>query len=270
MNCQGQDRNIFENLIRVLDQKKTSARSLDQLVLEIGEFFLDTPYVSGILETRGTEHLVINLRGFDCVTFVENVVALVWLLKSEKKSFEMYLRFLQKIRYRKGRPQGYCSRLHYFSDWIRDNQKKGMVRDVTAEIGGRPLRKPIHFMTTNPNRYPPLKDRVNLRRMKSIERTLSRRSLFYIPKKALRRLEDWICDGDLIAITTNVKGLDIQHVGLAKRVQNRIHLLHASHTEGKVMLSKNTLYKYLMQSKARSGILVARIFENRQSGFEDS
>ena len=106
--------------------------------------------------------------------------------------------------------------------------------------------------------------------MKSIERTLSKRSQFFIPKKAVRRLEDRIRNGDLIAITTNIEGLDIQHVGLAKRIKNRIHLLHASRTGDKVILSKKTLYRYLMQSKAHSGILVVRIFGNRSSGFEDS
>ncbi len=155
--------------------------------------------------------------------------------------------------------QGYSSRLHYFSDWIHDNQKKGIVRDVTAEIGGRPFRKTINFMTTHPDLYPPLKDAANLRRMKSVERTISRRSLYFIPKKIVRTLEDRIHDGDLIAITTNTEGLDVQHVGLAVRVKNRIHLLHASSAERKVVLSKQTLYRYLMQSRARSGIMVARV-----------
>jgi hypothetical protein len=95
--------------------------------------------------------------------------------------------------------------------------------------------------------------------MKSLERKISTRSLFFIPKKAVRRLEDRICDGDLIAITTNTEGLDVQHVGFAARVKNRIHLLHPSSTEGKVVLSKETLYRYLMESKARSGIMVARL-----------
>ena len=298
MNRQGQDRRIFEELIRFLDKKKTSAKFPDQLMLEIGKFFLGTPYVAGTLETKRTEHLVVNLREHDCVTFVENVVALAWLVephwqargpsptpvwgdipakrwsihprsrpwpsaagvKSRGKSFEAFRRLLQKIRYRQGRLQGYPSRLQYFSDWIRDNQKKGIVRDVTAEIGGRPLRKAMTFMTTNPDLYPPLKNSANLRRMKSVERRISRRSLFFIPKKALRRLEDRIRDGDLIAITTNTEGLDAQHVGLAARVKNRIHLLHTSNIEGKVVLSKKTLYRYLMQSKARSGIMVARVF----------
>lgn len=259
MNRQGGDLKIFEELIGLLDKRKTREISPGQLMIEIGRFFLGTPYVAGTLETRGAEHLIVNLREFDCATFVENVVALTWHRESRKKSFEAFRRLLQKIRYRQGRLQGYSSRLHYFSDWICDNQKKGIVRDVTADIGGRPLTKAITFMTTNPDLYPPLKNGVNLRGMRSVERAISRRSLYFIPKKSLRRLEDRIRDGDLIAITTYTGGLDVQHVGLAARVRDRIHLLHASTKEEKVILSPETLYRYLMESRVRSGIMVARI-----------
>ena len=259
MNRQGEDRRIFEELIAFLDRKKTSVNFSGQLMLEIGKFFLGKPYVSGTLETKKSEHLIVNLRKFDCVTFVENVIALIQLLKFRKKSFEAFRRSLQKIRYRQGRLQRYTPRLHYFSDCIHDNQKKGILRDVTTEIGGRPFRKAISFMTRNPNLYPPLKNESNLERMKSVERTIGRRTLVFIPKKGLRRLEDRIRDGDLIAITTNREGLDVQHVGLAARMKNRIHLLHASSTEGEVVLSKRTLYRYLMESRARSGIMVARV-----------
>ena len=253
------DRKIFEALRRSLDKKETSVKSPEQLMLEVGKCFLGTPYGAGTLETKRTEHLVVNLRQYDCVTFVENVVALVCHVKSGEKSFGAFRRLLQKIRYRQGRLRGYSSRLHYFSDWIHDNQKKGFVRDVTAEIGGRSLRKSIAFMTTNPDLYPPLKSAATLRRMKSVERTISKRSRFFIAKKALKRLEDRIHDGDLIAITTNTEGLDVQHVGLARRLKNRIHLLHASSKEGKVAVSKDTLNRYLMQSRVRSGVMVARI-----------
>jgi len=259
-------------------------------MLEIGKFFLGAPYAAGTLETEGAEHLVVNLREHDCVTFIENVVALAWCMeshrqrcnpslrsvwgdipakgsgaypvagiKSREKSFQAFQRLLRKIRYRQGQVQGYSSRLHYFSDWIHDNQKKGIVRDITEEIGGRRLGKAMTFMTTNPDLYPPLKNGANLRRMKSVERMISRRGLFFIPKKALRRLEDRVHDGDLIAITTTAEGLDVQHVGLAARVNNRVHLLHASSIEDKVVLSKKTLYGYLIQSRTRSGIMVARV-----------
>jgi hypothetical protein len=227
-------------------------------MLEIGTFFLQRPYKTATLEARGTDRLVINLREFDCFTIVENVVALAWCLKSGQRSFEAFRRRLKQIRYRMGRLQGYDSRLHYFSDWVYDNQKKDIVRDVTAKIGGKPYRKTINYMTTHPGSYPPLKVALNLQKMKSIERTISRRLLYYIPKKVLKTLEDRIVDGDIIAITTNTEGLDVQHVGFATSVRNRIHLLHASSKDGEVVLSGQTLHRYLMQNRTCSGIMVAR------------
>ena len=259
MPRQEQDRKIFRQRVQSLSKKKASTVFPGQLLLEIGKGFLGTAYAAGTLETKGSERLVVNLRGQDCFTFVEHVVALAWCVTSEKKSFKAFRRILQKVRYRQGRVQGYGSRLHYFSDWMHDNQKKGILKDITPEIGGRPLRKIINFMTTHPDLYPPLNEDVSLRRMKSVERTISRRPLFFIPKKKVRLLEDRIRDGDLIAISTHREGLDIQHVGLAARVKNRIHLLHASSTEGKVVLSKKTLCRYLKESRTRAGIMVARI-----------
>jgi hypothetical protein len=256
---QGQDRIIFEDLVRLLDRKKTPSPPAGELALEIGKCLLGTPYRSGTLESKEAERLIVNLKEFDCFTFVENVTALVCLLTSRPKSFDAFRRILRRIRYRQGRVQGYPSRLHYFSDWIHDNQRKRLVRDVTADVGGRPLKKVINFMTTHPELYPPLRDKVNLRGMRSVERAISRRPLFVIPKKRVRGLEARIRDGDLIAITTTTEGLDVQHVGLAARVKNRVHLLHASSVEGKVVLSKETLNRYLTESSTRSGISVARI-----------
>ena len=122
-----QDRTIFDELIRFLDREKSSLEYPDQLILKIGKFFLGTPYSAGSLE-KTAEHLIVNLRECDCVTFVENVVALALLIESEQKSFHTFRKLVQKIRYRQGRLQGYSSRLHYFSDWIHDNQRKGILR----------------------------------------------------------------------------------------------------------------------------------------------
>jgi hypothetical protein len=260
LNHPSEDQRIFEELIGFLGKKKTLTTSPGQLVIETGKFFLGKPYVTGTLETKGAERFVMNLRQFDCFTFVENVITLARSVEFRQESFERVRRLLRKVRYRNGRLQGYASRLHYFSDWIQDNQKKGMVRDVTGEIGGKPYRKTINYMTRHPKLYPALKDVVILQRMKSVERAISRRSLQFIPKKILVRSEHQILDGDIVAITTNTDGLDVQHVGLAAKVNNRIHLLHASSAEGKVVLSKQTLYRYLLQGRAYSGIMVARVY----------
>jgi len=254
-----QDLRIFERLIGALGGKRVSPIPPGRLMLEIGRFFLGTPYASGTLEAEGPERLVINLRKLDCFTFVENAVALTRLLRSEDRSFSHFKRLLRQIRYREGRLQGYPSRLHYFSEWIYDNGKKGFIGDVTATTGGKPIRMSIRFMTENPDLYPALKDKDIHKRMRAVERALSKRAIFVIPKKALRHLEGRIRDGDVIAITTSQEGLDVQHVGLAARVRGRIHLLHASSLQGEIVLSRETLYRYLARSRKRSGIMVARV-----------
>ncbi len=255
-----QDRRIFNELIRRCDRGLISVEPPDQLVIGIGKFFLGTPYLAGSLETNSIEKLTVNLRGYDCVTFVENVVALTQLMRSGQKSFNSFRKFLQTIRYRGGRLQGFPSRLHYFSDWIYDGQKKGILKDITAEVGGRPFRKIIHFMTAHRDLYASLKDPVNFRTMKSLEKEISKRSLYFVPKKAVRFCETQFRDGDLIAIVTNKEGLDVEHVGIAVKVKNRMHLLHASSVLGKVVLSENTLYRFMMQSKTRSGVILARLY----------
>ena len=259
MNPRGRDPETFDGLMRYLSGKEIPALCPSRLIVEIGLFFLGATYRAGTLETDGTERLVVNLRELDCFTFVENVVALAWVFKSRQRSFEAFCRMIRKTRYRQGRMQGYASRLHYFSDWIQDNEKKGIVKNVTAEIGGRPWRKTINFMTTHQDLYPALKDGASLRKMRFFEKTISGRPHFFIRKEDMRRLESRMDDGDLIAITTDREGLDVQHVGIAARVKNRIHLLHASSKEGRVILSSKTLYRYLIESKVRSGIIVVRI-----------
>ena len=60
--------------------------------------------------------------------------------------------------------------------------------------------------------YPP----ENISKIEEIEKSLSGQLFHYIPKN---KLPDegfgWIKDGDIIAITTNIPGLDVVHLGLA-------------------------------------------------------
>jgi len=85
---------------------------------------------------------------------------------------------------------------------------------------------------------------------------------YHIPKASLKKIENRIADGDLIAVTTLTEGLDVTHVGIAVRVRHRIHFLHASSLAGSVIISTETLDRYLAGSKDRSGIMVARAVES--------
>ena len=114
-----------------------------------GQHFIGTPYVAHSLEEPGDEHLVVNLRGFDCLTFVENMLAMARCVRSGKTTFDDFKRQLTLIRYTGGVISGYPSRLHYFTDWMMDNGKKGVVQPLTQELGGAAYTKTIDFMSTH-------------------------------------------------------------------------------------------------------------------------
>lgn len=259
MPYQPEDRKICKGLLSLPRWKESGNRRLSELIIPVGEYFLGAPYAANSIETEEGETLVVNLRQFDCFTFVENCVVLAQLIDAGKTSFGDYMAQLKKIRYRRGELRGYSSRLHYFSDWLYDNQEEGMVKDITAVIGGTPVLKEIHFMTKHPENYPALKDEAVYRDMLDVEKRLSRQFLHMIPKAEFVQVEGGIEDGYLIGVTTDMEGLDVAHVGFALRINNRIHLLHASLEEQKVAVSKKTLNDYLMDKETISGILVVQV-----------
>jgi hypothetical protein len=254
-----EDRRICESFLRSAKERKDGGKPLSGLVLAAGRHFLDAPYGADTLEKESPEELVVNLRAFDCVTFVENAVVLARLIRSGKTAFADYAAALEQIRYRRGRCDGYASRLHYFTDWLHSNSRKGLVHDITREIGGVPLRKTFHFLTDHREDHAGLTDPGAYRRLRITEGICSQRTFFFIPKAYLGRAEQRLTDGDIIAITTDEDGLDVCHTGLAVRLRGQIHLLHASSAAGRVVLSETSLGRYLQARRSRTGIVVGRV-----------
>ncbi len=252
-----QDREIIDQLIKKFPKERKT--SMGDLVLKIGMAFLDTPYVAHTLELGDKENLVINLRGLDCTTFAENCLAIARMLKSGDKGFDRFTEELQHIRYRNGIRNGYTSRLHYFSDWIYNNQEKRIVRDVSQEISHTIVPNRVNFMSTHPGSYVQLKNDTSLiPEIIRQENEITSHIAHYIPEIKLAKVEEKLRDGDIIGLTTNIKGMDISHVGILVRKNNRIHLLHASSSLKKVVISEDTLENYLLGSKSATGIMVAR------------
>jgi hypothetical protein len=230
-----------------------------QLVVKTGKTWIGTPYVAHTLDKQPTEQLVVNLKELDCTTYVESMLAIGIALKEKDSSFQNYTHHLQQIRYRNGEVNGYGSRLHYFSDWLYENEKQGNIQVITGQLGGKSLPKPINFMSTHREAYPALKNEAHFTQINQVEKEINNRSLLYIPKTDVSRIENKLQEGDIIAITTSIKGLDVVHVGFAVVQNKRIHLLHASLDEKKVVISKKPLAEYLLGNRNQSGIMVARI-----------
>jgi hypothetical protein len=257
ITCSPKDKSLFEDKIAAL--QNTQASFLGDTIVAVGKSFLDTPYVEKTLEVGETETLVVNLQGLDCTTFVENVLAFGTMLKSKQDSFEDFTKTLETIRYRDGDLKGYPSRLHYFTEWIRNNEEKGLVKDITSDLGGIELNKPINFMGTHRSLYPFLSDDTNFAIIQQAEKELAKENLCYLPQDRIESKEQQIQSGDIIALATSIKGLDVTHTGIAiHQPDGRLHLLHASSKNGKVEITQEPLVDYLKNIKSNIGIIVAR------------
>lgn len=227
--------------------------------------FLNVPYVAHTLEVNNDERLVVNTRQLDCTTLVETVAALKLCAQQGKRGFTDYQQILRTLRYRQGRMAGYPSRLHYFTDWIRDKVEMQLVTDIQQPnppfTAVQTVR--VNYMSTHPTAYKALKANASLvPEIRAQEQSLTGLKVRYIPKHQIRNnklLRSVVKDGDILAITCNKKGLDIAHLGFAVWRKDGLHLLNASMIHKKVVEEPMTLYQYMQKHKTHTGIRVVRI-----------
>jgi hypothetical protein len=237
-------------------------KPIGDVVVEIGKSFLGVDYIANLLEQPGAERLVVNLRGLDCVLFCENALVFARCIKKNKTTFDDYKAELQYIRYRGGIIDQYPSRLHYFSDHIYDNEKKRVVKNVTNEIGGVPFRKTVNFMSTHPDSYIKLKENPDfVKVIQKQEEAINKRTMYHIPKDHVRKVAPKIHSGDIIAITTEIDGMDVSHTGIAIWQNDSLHLMHAPLSGHQVQITEKNLADYLAANKKQLGIMVARPLE---------
>ena len=202
---------------------------------------------------------VINLHELDCVTFVENVLALAFLEQYNQQSTEAFVQNIIRLRYRNAEIVDYTSRLHYSSDWLYEMQQAHLLTDITQFAGGIPYSKQICFMSEHSQKYPQLqKDSSLLKKIRTIETAINQRTYYYIPKDKINEACNKIKNGDIILITTHIKGLDTSHLGFAWKKEGKTYLLHASSKGKQVMISSLPLQEYMEGIDSQSGIMLAR------------
>lgn len=246
--------------VRIL-KKYANLESIEtgERIRQIAEEFIGSPYKSGTLEGE-PEMPRINLREFDCTTFVESILALSLTSAENDTTFSRFTTTLTAIRYEQGESDKYTKRLHYFSKWIKQNTENGTLKEIIPQGDAAVCEtKTINFMSTHADLYPALKEKSRIKEIRQIEEELSKDTICHVPKTKVAELEAGeIKDGDIIAIVTDKEGLDITHVGIAVTVNGKSHLLHASSATKKVTLDPRTISEYLMHYKSHRGIRILR------------
>lgn len=253
---------IFKGILKKAKDGGWKELPIGELIGKIGMEFTGTSYESFTLEGDGPEVCRVKLSGLDCVTLFENSLDIARIIKKDKTDYEDFVNEVTYTRYRKGILSDYASRLHYTSDWIYDNERKGVTKDITREIGGIHFPFKVFFMSENPKYYKPLKDNPDLiKTIAKIEQEINSRKYYYIQINKIASTEKYIKTGDIIAFATNKNGLDYTHTGLAYSDDDgKVRLLHASSSKKKVVLDK-TVHEYISAVKSDIGITVVRPME---------
>ena len=249
----------FDSIIGTVKKNNWQSLDIGSLTGNIGKLFIDTPYVGGTLDPAGPERSIADFTGLDCVTLFENSLGIARIIKKGKFTFGDLLDEIKFTRYRGGRLSDYTSRLHYTADWFYDNEQKGVVDDISKELGGKKFPYKVYFMSKNPKYYRALRENESLVPViAGFEDKINARAYYYIPKDKTARIEGKLQTGDIVAFATNKKGLDYAHTGLVFiDGKGQARLLHAS-SKDKIVKLDTTISDYANKIETNIGISIAR------------
>ncbi len=199
----------------------------------LGQPYLAQPLIGS---AQTPEVFTVSLDGFDCVSYVETVLALALA-----RTPEQVAAVVRRIRYRDG-VVDWARRNHYMTGWIRNNAREGFV-----------LRPRLAAPTV-----------ARARTLDVVAGLPPRRVLVRcVPKRAFWRVRSAVRTGDVICFASTRRNLDVFHAGIAVWAGGVLRLRHASRSQGRVV--EQDLAGFL-NSNTMAGVIVVRPVEPRRHG----
>src|ERR671930_2733406 len=180
-------REQFDRLITKAKEQNWKSLPIGERTAAVGQALLGTRYKHFTLEIDNRiEAPSVNFQGMDCWTFFEISLGFARMLNESESNWtpERLLHYIEMDRYRGGECTGdYLSRLHYLEDWLYDNDRRGLVEDMTRHLGGRSVPHSAREMSTGWRHYRYLAaNRSLLGTLARMEANVSSRALYEIPK----------------------------------------------------------------------------------------
>ena len=215
----------------------------------LAESFVGSPYLAGSLDAPGPERLRLDLTRFDCMLFIEQLLAL-----ARSESFDQFAERTRNLRYRDGEVS-YCTRQHYFHDWVQSARSQNLIMTSPDWPGEITRTLPLNFMSEHRELYRPMQSQDHFDCI--LNREDGRRVVqHFVPLEAIESALTSVHSGDLFAIATRVQGLDVSHTGVLVREGGRVDAIHAAPRHG-VMRSRS-FGRYLRSIPDAIGAVIIR------------
>lgn len=226
------------------------------------KFFKDVPYGAGASNNVSFDKTLVCTSPLNCVTIIEMFWAICYtqyqlsqlnLTLTQNQIFNLFLKNLNFIKYYDGFNCELHDRIHYFTDALFQLESKGLLENIGA-YNGEPIDKKIHFISGNKKQWSAIKNWIKI---KVIEESMSSRPRYFYP---LDRMEDYKLyakTGDIVALATDVAGLDVSHCGYITFRNDSLLFSHASSVKKKVVIEED-LCNYLSKRTSITGIYVYR------------
>jgi hypothetical protein len=260
-------RDQFDRLVASARSGNWASLPIGERTATMGRSLVGVRYRNYTLEIDNRiEAPSVNFNALDCWTFFEISLAFARVLDEPPENWtpERMLHYIELDRYRGGQCTGeYLSRLHYLEDWLADNDRRGLVEDLTRSLGGVSVPHTAREMTVGWRHYRYLAaNRALLGPLRQMEARVSSRPLYQVPKSRVASIEGKLRSGDIIGIVSRdgPRQFSTSHVGLALRhADGSLRFMHASSPRnyGHVVVD-STISGYLNRYGSHSGILVAR------------
>jgi hypothetical protein len=189
----------INRLLKSVANEGDVAKRIEQISAQ----FLGLPYLANSLigSLDVPEQLVVRLDAFDCVTYLETVLALAL-----SKTAEQFEEHLIRLRY-KNSEVSWATRNHYMVDWWRNNEREGLIKNMTRGKASNAKIRELNLIAGLPT------ERVSFR---------------VFPKRKLAQVKELIKTGDFAFFGTTKKNLDVFHSGLLIEDSKNIYLRHAT------------------------------------------
>jgi hypothetical protein len=213
----------------------------------IGQYFKGVPYLSNRLSKSNPEKMYYSFSDFDCVTYVENILALYYSEGANAKFIENLI----KIRYNDS--ISYENRNHYLTKGLQKMVALNILSPINNQFNSKLIQKNVNYLSKHVS-----SNNINMARIINIEKLISQKNMYYFDSTKDLEINDLIKNGDVIAFVSSRNDLDFQHVGFVHFKNNKKYILHASQEKKIVCISDVTIDQYIFKNKKITGFQIYR------------